>query len=104
MDEGYGRGEFEREGPSQRGHQRVFAWERCFMPAGPHYRSRGEEPCERSTPTQGRVLPSTPASPAQQALILPIIQEMPQMPVPQVKSNSYSCFLNTFSLSNQFRY
>ena len=41
-----------REGPSQRGHQRVFAAEKCFMPAAPHYRSRGEEACERSTPTQ----------------------------------------------------
>ena len=79
-----------REGPSQRGHQRVFAAEKCFMPAAPHYRSRGEDLCERSTPTQGRVLPSTSlCSPT--TLILPIILEMPHIPD---KNNSYPALQN----------
>ena len=48
MDEGHaGEG-----GRVERGASEGFCRQKCFMPAAPHYRSRGEEPCERSTPTQ----------------------------------------------------
>ena len=39
-------------GGVERGASEGFCRQKCFMPTAPHYRSRGEEPCERSTPTQ----------------------------------------------------